>query len=316
MAGRGTDIKLGGPRAREEHDRVAALGGLYVIGTNRHESLRIDSQLRGRAGRQGDPGSSRFFISLEDDIFERYGLTRRLFSRYRLERRRRSRRQRAPAQGDRPRPARHRGPQPGHPPGALGLLRRSSRRRGGSSPAGATRSSLPTGERPVRRSRPRRSSCEAGTAKLGRDPFERLARRAALFHIDDAWADHLAWLADLREGIHLVSIGRKEPLQEFQKAATGAFLELEDRIGAAIDSTLRSLIAREGPVDLEAAGLKGPSSTWTYLVNEDQFGWGVELLKGTNIGVAAGAAAFYGPLFLLALIVNRFKRKEEEGVKP
>ena len=66
---------------------MAGLGGLYVIGTNRHESLRIDDQLRGRAGRQGDPGSSRFFISLEDDIFERYGLTRRLFARYRLERR-------------------------------------------------------------------------------------------------------------------------------------------------------------------------------------------------------------------------------------
>ena len=73
MAGRGTDIRLGGP---DERDRaaVAALGGLYVIGTNRHESLRIDRQLRGRAGRQGDPGSSRFFISFEDDIFVRYGL--------------------------------------------------------------------------------------------------------------------------------------------------------------------------------------------------------------------------------------------------
>jgi preprotein translocase subunit SecA len=70
MAGRGTDIKLGGA-AEEEREKVAALGGLYVIGTNRHESLRIDNQLRGRAGRQGDPGASRFFISLEDAIFER-----------------------------------------------------------------------------------------------------------------------------------------------------------------------------------------------------------------------------------------------------
>ncbi len=60
MAGRGTDIKLG--------DGVAELGGLYVIGTNKHESRRIDNQLRGRAGRQGDPGSSRFFISHEDDL--------------------------------------------------------------------------------------------------------------------------------------------------------------------------------------------------------------------------------------------------------
>jgi preprotein translocase subunit SecA len=64
MAGRGTDIKLG--------EGVAELGGLHIIGTNRHESRRIDNQLRGRAGRQGDPGSSRFFVSLEDDLFTKY----------------------------------------------------------------------------------------------------------------------------------------------------------------------------------------------------------------------------------------------------
>jgi preprotein translocase subunit SecA len=66
MAGRGTDIKLG--------DGVPALGGLYVIGTNRHESRRIDNQLRGRAGRQGDPGSSRLFVSYEDELLVKYGI--------------------------------------------------------------------------------------------------------------------------------------------------------------------------------------------------------------------------------------------------
>ena len=75
MAGRGTDIRLGDgtPGSAE---RVAALGGLYVIGTNRHESRRVDLQLRGRAGRQGDPGESRFFLSLDDDLLVRYGLRR------------------------------------------------------------------------------------------------------------------------------------------------------------------------------------------------------------------------------------------------
>jgi preprotein translocase subunit SecA len=66
MAGRGTDIQLG--------PGVAELGGLHVIGTNRHESRRIDNQLRGRAGRQGDPGRSEFFISLEDDMLVKYGI--------------------------------------------------------------------------------------------------------------------------------------------------------------------------------------------------------------------------------------------------
>src|SRR5690606_11618701 len=54
--------------ARADHERVVALGGLHIIGTERHESRRIDNQLRGRAGRQGDPGSSRFYVSFEDDL--------------------------------------------------------------------------------------------------------------------------------------------------------------------------------------------------------------------------------------------------------
>jgi len=65
MAGRGTDIKLG--------EGVRELGGLHILGTSRHESRRIDNQLRGRAGRQGDPGSSRFFLSLEDDLLRIFG---------------------------------------------------------------------------------------------------------------------------------------------------------------------------------------------------------------------------------------------------
>jgi preprotein translocase subunit SecA len=91
MAGRGVDIILGGSRKekwevadekqwekeerewQKNHDEVLALGGLHVIGTERHESRRIDNQLRGRSGRQGDPGSTRFFVSLEDDIMRLFG---------------------------------------------------------------------------------------------------------------------------------------------------------------------------------------------------------------------------------------------------
>ncbi len=91
MAGRGVDIILGGkPPEREEftdekeyekkynewkqeHENVIAMGGLQVVGTERHEARRIDNQLRGRAGRQGDPGNSVFFVSLEDDIVKRFG---------------------------------------------------------------------------------------------------------------------------------------------------------------------------------------------------------------------------------------------------
>ena len=80
MAGRGTDIILGGnPEATSQaqwdndHQRVLELGGLHVIGTEHHEARRIDNQLRGRTGRQGDPGSARFYTSLEDDLMRRFG---------------------------------------------------------------------------------------------------------------------------------------------------------------------------------------------------------------------------------------------------
>ncbi len=85
MAGRGVDIILGGDPTYEdekakkkhdwqkEHDEIIELGGLYVIGTERHESRRIDNQLRGRSGRQGDPGESRFYVSLEDDLMRIFG---------------------------------------------------------------------------------------------------------------------------------------------------------------------------------------------------------------------------------------------------
>ncbi len=80
MAGRGTDIVLGGSPAdrdpqqwQEEHDKVVELGGLFILGTERHEARRIDNQLRGRGGRQGDPGASRFYVSLEDSLMRRFG---------------------------------------------------------------------------------------------------------------------------------------------------------------------------------------------------------------------------------------------------
>ena len=74
MAGRGVDIILGGnPPNPEESQKVKELGGLFVIGTERHEARRIDNQLRGRAGRQGDPGETQFFISLEDDLIKIFG---------------------------------------------------------------------------------------------------------------------------------------------------------------------------------------------------------------------------------------------------
>ena len=308
MAGRGTDIKLGGADGAER-EKVLALGGLSIIGTNRHESLRIDRQLRGRAGRQGDPGSSRFFISLEDEIFERYGLRRLFIKRYRLEA----------------------GPDRVESPALRTDVAHAQRVIEGQN--FGIRKSLWTysyliemQRRIVQEAREAVLNSEAGAPwlealpselaaagpdRFGAEEWEKIRKRVSLFHIDRCWADQLALLADIRESVHLVGLGGKEPVQEFHKSATGAFEEMEAKIEGAIADSLGKLVKMEGPVDLDAQGLKGPSSTWTYLVNEEQFGWGVELLKGKHIGFAVGAAAFWGPLFILTLIVRRLRGRRK-----
>lgn len=302
MAGRGTDIKLGGAN-EQERDRVAALGGLYVIGTNRHESLCIDQQLRGRAGRQGDPGSTRFFISLEDDLFERYGLCAMFFKRHHLA----------------PQPeALEQGPIQKEIKYAQRIIegqnfdiRRSLWKYSSLVEVqrriiqGWRERLLDPSEMPELLSQKAPELYDRGVARLGRSQIENLERRLTLLHIDCCWSDHLAWITDTRESIHLVSLGGMTPLQEFQKSATAVFLETRLKIEQAVIAAFESLVQKEGPVDLDADGLKGPSSTWTYLVNEDQFGWGIEMLKGQNIGFAAAAAAYRGPLFILALLLNR-----------
>jgi preprotein translocase subunit SecA len=311
MAGRGTDIKLGGEN-EEERDTVVALGGLYVIGTNRHESLRIDRQLRGRAGRQGDPGASRFFICLEDEIFERYGLRVKIIEGHGLEKQ----------AGPLARPAVRRDVLHAQRviEGRNFDLRKSLEKY--SSMVETQRqvierwrsSVLNSADGPGRLESQDPDLHARGIARFGQAEFDRLEKRVTLFHADRCWADHLAGLADIRESIHLVSLGGREPVHEFQKAATEAFAGLEGKITDAVAGTMTALIAREGPVDPDAEGLKGPSSTWTYLVSDDQLGWGIGLLKGSNIGLAAVSAGAFGPLFLLTLILRRLRaRKKRSG---
>jgi preprotein translocase subunit SecA len=310
MAGRGIDIRLGGAD-EAERGRVIALGGLYVIGTNRHESLRIDRQLRGRAGRQGDPGSSRLFISLEDEIFERYGLRDRFLKRYRLAK--------GPDALDNPAIrtdiAHAQRVIEGQNFGirkslyAYSFLTEMQRRIVQEAREDIFHSG---GETLWLQELPSRLM-KSGLRRFGADEWEKIRRRVALFHLDRGWADHLAALSDIRESIHLVSLGGKEPVNEFQKSATRAFDETKVKIDKAVVRTLKELIESEGPVDLDARGFRGPSSTWTYLVNEDQFGWGVELLKGKHIGFAAGAAAFLGPLFVFTLIARRLRKQKKRS---
>ncbi|MCX6566129.1 MAG: accessory Sec system translocase SecA2 [Candidatus Aminicenantes bacterium] len=306
MAGRGTDIKLGGSDERGRGE-VVALGGLYVIGTNRHESLRIDRQLRGRSGRQGDPGSTRFFISLDDDLFERYGLTEIFFRRHRIEpgpeeigaaalRREISHAQRViEGQNFDIRRTLHKFSS------LVEIQRRIVRERREAALLDPESAGFWEKHDPEGRAR--------ASARFGPKRLARFETRAILSVIDRAWADHLAWIADTRESIHLVSLGGKTPIQEFATSATEEFLAMmrsvDEKAGNELDRLMDSGEAGAG----EPENLRGPSSTWTYLVNEDQFGDNVQLINGRNIGFAAAFAnPFNAMLLTIVMILRRFRR--------
>jgi preprotein translocase subunit SecA len=307
MAGRGTDIRLGGEEAAD-HDRVAALGGLYVLGTNRHESRRVDLQLRGRAGRQGDPGESRFFVSLEDELLVRYGIEALIAGRV--------------VTGPRDEPLDH--------PVLRGEIARAQRIIEGQNAelrktlwryASAierqrrdvmdVRQAILLGDEvpavwsraPARR--------RALVDETGEDAVRDAERVVTLFQIDRAWRDHLALAADLREGIHLVSLGGQDPLTRFTAEIKLAFGRMEETIDAAVLSALADVRVSGGRIDLDRLGIKGPSSTWTYLVNDEPFRnqIGMLLTGPGRTSVAIYAAVVMMPLLVAWGFVDRLFRK-------
>jgi preprotein translocase subunit SecA len=307
MAGRGTDIRLGGGGA--DRERVAALGGLYVIGTNRHESRRIDLQLRGRAGRQGDPGESRFFVSLEDDLLVRYGI-RNLIPAHFFEgsgapidnpfvRREVARAQRI-VEGEnfeiRRTLARYTAVvEQQH---ALVVERRRAILTGDAQPD-------------VRKDAPAERA--ALVAAAGETAVANAERTITLSCIDRAWRDHLAQCADIREGIHLVRLGGQDPLTVFTTEAIRAFSRIDDAIDDAVLTAMSKVRVIGSRVDLESTGLKAPSATWTYLVNDDPFEGRIgAMLTGpgrTTLGIYSAFVLM--PLVIAwGLVEKLFRRKK------
>jgi preprotein translocase subunit SecA len=276
MAGRGTDIRLGGKDASDEDtEQVEELGGLYVIGTGRYASRRLDDQLRGRAGRQGDPGRSVFFVSMEDELITSYAPDTaaptsvdedgQVTDRDAHE---------AVAHAQRVAEGVH-----------LEVHRNTFR----------YNKLIDEQRQVVLEHRDRMLRTDAALVALGgRCPerFEELseildedvlaaaARQIVLYHLDRAWADHLAELADIREGIHLRALGQGpnpfimslDPLTEFHAEAVRLFTRLMEDVEEKSAETFEIAEITEDGTGLDAADIKRPSSTWTYLVQDNPFG--------------------------------------------
>jgi len=263
MAGRGTDIRLGGSD-EADHDQVAELGGLHLIGTGRHRTERLDNQLRGRAGRQGDPGSSVFFASWEDDVVAAHLEPGKL-----------------PDECDETGRATS--------PKATALLDHAQRVAEGrllDVHANTWRyNQLIAQQRAIiveRRNRLLSTAAAreelkeltrgrydelAGSAS--EEDLERICRTIMLFHLDRGWADHLAYLSDIRESIHLRALGRQNPLDEFHRLAVDAFANLAADAIEASQQTFETANVLVDEPGLDLSKLARPTSTWTYMVHDN-----------------------------------------------
>jgi preprotein translocase subunit SecA len=307
MAGRGTDIRLGGSDGAQE-DQVSALGGLYVLGTNRHESQRVDDQLRGRAGRQGDPGTTCFFVSLEDELLQQSSVRELIPAGYR------PRDQWAPI--DNPMVQRQIARAQRLVEGRNTDIRQGLRaysqiiehqRR----IVHEERQRILLGNDPPSTLRDRLPKQVAHVGDLiGSAAMADLERRLWLATIDSCWADHLATAAEIRDEIHLVAIGGLSPLEEFQRRVAHSFDEMRHGVEDRLVERFQNLVITKEEIDWGVMGLRGPSSTWTYLVHEDISADPIAatLISRRQIGFAVGAA-MTGPLLMLWAVLARFRRR-------
>ena len=304
MAGRGVDIQLGCGNDREKEE-VSNLGGLYIIGTNKHASPRIDHQLIGRSGRQGDPGQSCFFISLEDDLFVKYNLDDLLPSDISLD----------------------------APDGRINssevLDRIDQLQRiieGQNLEIKKTlclysdlvehQRMLLLGKRKAWLKRDagleffKRHAPESLRKRLdvgNRDTVSVVCRRILLLSVDQAWSQYLAEISNLRESIHLVRFAGQEPIMEFRKQAVAMFERIESDIEKTAIEVFHRIKTENGMIDMAQAGLKGPSSTWTYFVNDDPFELAMNFGMVGNIGMAIAFGA-KGPLLKLISRIKKFRQ--------
>ncbi len=235
MAGRGVDIKLGGAQATpEEAEAVRALGGLYVLGTERHEARRIDNQLRGRSGRQGDPGETRFFVSLEDSLMRvfasdtikglmgRFGIpedeaienkmvTRSLESaQTKIEGFNFDARKHVLEYDN-----------------VLDKQRRAVYERRRTALMGRGEAIATLLSELAADSEEARALLEKKERELGLDAFLAAARQIMLQVLDTLWVDHLESMEYLRGSVNLRAYGQRDPLVEYRKEGTRMYKEME-----------------------------------------------------------------------------------------
>ncbi len=251
MAGRGIDIKLGGnPIVKEEYEFVKNAGGLFVLGTERHEARRIDNQLRGRSGRQGDPGATQFYVSLEDDLMRIFGSERikTMMGRFGIPE-------------DQPIENRFinrtlEGAQTKiegfHFDARKNTLeyddvmnhqrkiiyeRRQNMLKAEKTEIEALLVTISSGRDGAEK------VIEEKKNKLGEEAFFETVRRIALYTTDALWMEHLESMDYLRSSVNLRAYGQREPIVEYKKDGLMMFKEMEEVFKEQAFSLISSITA-------------------------------------------------------------------------
>lgn len=330
MAGRGTDIRLGGSKDDESaRERIVELGGLCVVGTGRHDTERLDNQLRGRAGRQGDPGSSVFFSSLEDPVvtknlsFKREPVSQeedgsmgskgidlieqaqRVAEGVMLELHANTWRYNKLVNQQREIVVKRRMEvlttdtalkelrdlEPERYAELTGTAEKKAEDTAGDDTAGGDKAGDTAEVETDAESHdePAITAEDADQSPAEPTPvepvevtvLEQAAREIMLFHLDREWADHLAFVSDVRASIHLRAIGRESPLDEFHRLILAEFSDLPQRAIEKSRTTFREAVITADGVDLGTADLHRSTTTWTYMVHDNLFAsGGAKTLQG------------------------------------
>jgi preprotein translocase subunit SecA len=249
MAGRGIDIKLGGnPIIKEEYDFVKSVGGLFVLGTERHEARRIDNQLRGRSGRQGDPGATQFYVSLEDDLMRVFGSEKlkTLMGRFGIpedmpiENRFISRTlegAQAKIEGfhfDARKNTLEYDDVMNHQRKII-YERRQKMLRADKEEIENLLNEASLGHENAEK------IIEEKRKKLGDENFMETVRRIALYTTDTLWMEHLEAMDYLRSSVNLRAYGQREPIVEYKKDGLMMFKEMEETFKEQVFSLITTI---------------------------------------------------------------------------
>ena len=149
-------------------------------------------------------------------------------------------------------------------------------------------------------------------SQIGEVDLKHACIQISLYCLDEAWARYLAEIADIREGIHLTRLGGQKPVYEFQKKVIDLFYQLQESMEKETIQIFEKLKIRDNQIDLDSAGLKAPSSTWTYLINDNQFEdmLGIELIGNVGLSAAAGVMwPLIAPFLALNILMKKKQRK-------